>query len=77
MWAKRPDGLTDEEGLVMDCLVSAATAFDALELQHPQEEEEFYASLHRLQDLLGVRVLRRLYPGVWVTLDRDGEPVGR
>lgn len=72
----RPDGLTEAEGEVMDCLVAAADAFDALELQHPQEEEEFYAALHRLQDLLGVRVLRRLYPVAWVTLDRRGELVG-
>jgi hypothetical protein len=67
----RDDGLTDDEGAVMDALCEAVDAFEALEREHPQEEDEFYAAIHRLQDLLGVRVLRRLYPKGWVTF-RDG-----
>ena len=63
----RDDGLSDEEGELMDHLCDAVDAFEALERQHPQEADEFYASIHRLQDLLSVRAMRRLYPKGWVT----------
>ena len=63
----RDDGLTDEEGEVMDALCDAVDAFEALERQHPQEEEEFFLSVHRIQDLLAVRAMRRLHPKGWVT----------
>ena len=67
----REDGLTDEEGVLMDHLCAAVDAFEELERQHPQEADEFYAAIHRLQDLLAVRVCRRVYPYGWVTF-RDG-----
>ena len=65
----RDDGLSDEEGAVMDALCEAASAFDQLPLQHPQEEVDFYAAIHRLQDLLAVRAMRRIYPKAWLTFD--------
>jgi hypothetical protein len=67
----RDDGLTDEEGELMDCLCDAVDAFEALERQHPQEADEFYAAIHRLQDLLSVRAMRRIFPNGWATF-RDG-----
>jgi hypothetical protein len=65
----RDDGLTNEEGEVMDCLCGAVDAFEALERQHPQERDEFYAAIHRLQDLLAVRICRRTHPEGWMTFD--------
>jgi hypothetical protein len=67
----RDDGLTDDEGLVMDALIDAVEAFDALPSQHPQETTEFYSALHRLQDLLACRICRRDYPEAWVNWDQD------
>ena len=67
----RDDGLTEEEGEVMDALKDAVEAFDQLDKQHPDEEFDFYAAIHRLQDLLAVRVLRRQFPKGWVTFS-DG-----
>ena len=65
----RYDGLTEEEGAVMDALVEAVAAFDELDRQHPDEQDDFYGGIHRCQDLLAVRAMRRLYPRGWVTFD--------
>ena len=62
----RDDGLTDEEGEVMDALCEAVDAWNELERQHPDEDRDFYDAIHRLQDLLAVRVMRRLYPKAWL-----------
>lgn len=67
----RSDGLTDAEGDVMDALIEATAAFDALPSEHPDEATEFYAAIHRLQDLLAVRAMRRIYPEGWVTFAGD------
>ena len=62
----RDDGLTDAEGEVMDSLCEAWLYFKELPIQHPSDQDEFLAGLHRLQDLLAARVCRRLYPDGWV-----------
>jgi hypothetical protein len=63
----RDDGLTDEEGKVMDALSDAVEAYSELDVGHPDEPAEFISAIHRLQDLLAVRLCRRLYPEGWVT----------
>ena len=60
-------GLTEEEQVVMDNLVAAFNAFYSLPRTHPSELQEFVNSIHRLQDLLVVRIVRRDYPDGWVT----------
>lgn len=62
----REDGLTEAEGEVMDALCEAVAAWEQLEKQHPSEAEDFYAAIHRAQDLLAVRIARRHYPEGWV-----------
>lgn len=63
----RSDGLTKEEGQVMDALVSAWSAFVGLQRQHPQELDDFSFGIHKCQDLLAVRIARRVYPEGWPT----------
>lgn len=63
----REDGLTRAEGKVMDALVDAVAAWGELPRQHPQESDEFVDAIHRLQDLLAVRIARRLFPDGWPT----------
>lgn len=63
----REDGLSDDEGVVMDALCDAVEAYGKLPIDHPSEPEEFIAAIHRLQDLLAVRVCRRDYPGAWLS----------
>ena len=60
-------GLTEAESVVMDHLVDAVEAFNALEVQHPQEKAEFFDAIHRCQGLLAVRVCRRVYSEGWPT----------
>lgn len=62
----RDDGLTDAEGVVMDYLVSAANAFARLERQHPDELRDFVDGIHKCQDQLAVRIVRRHYPEGWL-----------
>lgn len=61
----RDDGLTAEEGVVMDSLVAAFNAFAQLERQHPDELSDFKDGIHRCQDALALRVCRRAFPRGW------------
>jgi hypothetical protein len=55
----------------MDTLIAAWNAFVKLPRQHPQELAEFVAGIHRCQDLLAVRVCRRMFPEGWPIYDID------
>lgn len=65
----RPDGLTKKEGKVLDHLVKAYEAFGRLPEQHPSDKSEFVDAIHRLQDLLAVRIARREYPDGWFSTE--------
>lgn len=58
-------GLTEKEQEVMDHLVRAIQIYSELPIEHPNEPQEFLHSLHRLQDILAIRVVRRIYPAGW------------
>jgi len=57
---KKP--FTDKEQKIMDLLVEAHNNFIELERTHLIEMTEWVSNFHKLQDLLGARVLRRDYP---------------
>lgn len=61
----RKDGLTDDEGKVMDSLVEAWTQFSLLDMQHPMDKTDFCNAIHKCQDLLACRIARREYPDGW------------
>lgn len=63
----RCDGLTDNEGEVMDALVIVWNKFVGLERQHPDELEMFSEGIHKCQNLLAVRIARREFPEGWPT----------
>jgi len=63
-------GLTDKEQEVMDHLVGAVTRYAQLEVQHPMEMDDFMDSIHRLQDLMAIRVTRRAFPNGWFTREK-------
>jgi hypothetical protein len=63
----RNDGLTEQEGVVADHLFEATQAWLELPEEHPYEQDEFLASIHRLQDMLATRIARRLFPEGWPT----------
>ena len=56
-------GLTPAEQAVMDHLVAAWNGFVDLPVQHPSDKPEFASALHRIQYLLGMRVVRREHGG--------------
>ena len=53
---------TPQEEWIMECLVEAHNSFTELTREHPQEITEWITAVHHLQDLLGARALRRIYP---------------
>lgn len=69
--AFRPDGLTGEEGIVSDALVTAVEAFARLDRQHPDELRDFVDGIHRCQGQLALRIVRRDYPDGWPTKRRN------
>lgn len=61
----RQDGLTDEEGEVMDALIYAWNQFSQLEIQHPSDAPDFADGIHKCQQSIALRVVRREYPDGW------------
>ena len=60
-------GLTKKEQLVMDKLMECYKAFIELDEEHPDEMRDFADGVHRIQDVLAVRIVRRVYPKGWPT----------
>ena len=67
----RPDGLTDAEGVVMDAACLVANGWGKLPVQHPSDAQDICDAVHRIQDLLAVRVARRAFPLGWP--DKGGD----
>ena len=63
---KAKSGLLPEEQEIMDHLVEAWNAFIRLPMQHASDESEFCVSIHKLEYLLGIRIVRRERPEYWV-----------
>jgi hypothetical protein len=63
---KKP--FTDKEQKIIDLLAEAHNNFIELNRTHPMEMTEWVSSLHKLQDLLGARVLRRDYPETFTSI---------
>jgi len=60
-------GLTEQEQLIMDKLSDCHKEILKLELQHPNELQEFVDGIHQIQSIIGLRVIRRCYPKGWLT----------
>ena len=60
-------GLTDEENKCMALLLEAFSVFVSMEQTHPSDLPGVIDAVHRIQDTLGMRCLRRLYPKTWRT----------
>jgi hypothetical protein len=58
-------GLTKSEQAVMDSMMIAYEKFLQLERQHPDELRDFVDGIHKCQDVLALRVVRRTYPIGW------------
>jgi hypothetical protein len=61
-----PDtGLMPEEQTIMDSLFAAYQSFCALDQQHPDDIRDVTDAIHRIQDILALRIVRRHYPIGW------------
>ena len=63
-------GLTPAEHQILEDLTAALDGFAKLPIQHPSDLQDFITEIHRLQDLLAVRVARREYPDGWACQQR-------
>jgi hypothetical protein len=68
---QNPCGLTEDEQEVMNKLNECYAAFFALGREHPDEMRDFIDGVHRIQDVMAVRVVRRCYPEGWPTYGKD------
>lgn len=66
---ERKDGLTEEEGYIMDILTEANNKFLELKMTHPDARNLFIEGLSKCQTLLMHRVLQRDYPEGYPTYD--------
>lgn len=60
-------GFTSQEQKCHDYLMKSYGEFLEMERQHPDEMRDFVDCIHRMQDILAVRIVRRAYPGYWPT----------
>jgi len=68
-------GFTEAEARCHDSLMVSCQEFIDLPRQHPDEMRDFVDAVHRIQDLLAVRIVRREYPGGWTTYEiKQNEP---
>ena len=63
----------------MDALCDAVNAYAKLPVQHHADIGDFVQAIHRCQDLLAVRIVRRVYPTGWtnVLAPRGPNPLER
>ena len=66
--------MNEKEEKVMEHLIAAWNEFISLPVQHPDDHDEFRHDLHRLQHLIGMRELRRIYPNRWYNANEEDGP---
>ena len=59
------NGLTFEEKEILGHLASAWDKFSALEQKHPDDNSDFLRAIHQAQQLIALRVARRVDLDVW------------
>lgn len=65
--ATAPPLTPEHESVVLDKLADAWNAYTCLPMQHPTEADEFCRLINAAQNILAVRVARRVDPVRWPT----------
>lgn len=66
---------TEQEQKIMDHLTGAWNEFNSMVQTHPDDVHIFRKSIHELQSVIGMRILRRDYPNEFVSVtDKIGVP---
>jgi hypothetical protein len=63
---KSENGLTEEELQVLYHLREAWNAFSRLEKHREMDKTEFVDSIHKTQQIIALRVARRVNPEIWI-----------
>ena len=58
-------GMTHDEQRCMNHLIEAINIFNRLPNKHPDEQEEFRHAMHRIQDLIAYRIVKRNFSEYW------------
>lgn len=61
------NGFTDKEEQIMNKLVEIVHLFSELPVQHQSDDLDFTTSIHNLQKIIGMRILRRELPDTFIT----------
>jgi hypothetical protein len=61
--------IPDEENLILYHLTAAHALFSKLQPQHPMEIQEWALRLHPLQEMIAMRVARRVEPTTFPIFD--------
>jgi hypothetical protein len=57
--------MTDEEKQIMNKLIDAHNLYNKLPSTHPSDMQEWVNAIHQLQQLLGMRILRREHSDIF------------
>lgn len=58
-------GFTQDEAICLHHITQAWNIYTLLPVQHSSERGDFLIAIHRLQDLMAMRVSRRDHPRIW------------
>lgn len=64
------DTLSPDESKCLNNLIEAYNTYISLPVQHTNDQLEFSQSIHNLQRLLAIRVVRRLNPSMWMVINQ-------
>ena len=64
-------GFTEQEHKIMDKIIEIHNMYVKLEQTHPSDLPEWIESVHNLQKIMGMRILRRELPDTFVTYKKS------
>lgn len=67
-YGKCKNGITQDEYSILMRIVDVHNDYSKLEQTHPSDLPEWVNAIHRLQELIAMRVVRRDYPGIFPKL---------
>ena len=62
--------MNEEEKKVMNALVKAHNLYIKLESTHPIDNSDWCDAIHKLQDIISRRIVRRDYPKQFITIKK-------
>jgi len=67
-----PTNLTEEETRILHLLANAWNEYVRLDKKHPDDNDDFKRAIHQAQQLIALRVARRVDPLIWKQPEEHG-----